>query len=129
MAASPAAGCYRERQERGENHGLFAGDELAGVVSLSTEVPGRWPDLQPGEGFRWLSTMAVSRRPGARGTGAQLLAGAEAWVASLGVAAMYLDCVEGNGYLASFYSGAGYELLRTREMRPWLTMRVFRKGL
>ena len=38
---------YRERQEQGENYGLFVDDELAAVVSLIDYRPDYWEEYLP----------------------------------------------------------------------------------
>lgn len=123
------ADIYRERHERGENHGLLVDGRLAVVMSLSQTVPDRWPDFAPPEPFRWLGTMAVSRSAGNPGLGPAALAAAEEDLRARGIAAVYLDCVRGNGFLPSFYRDNGYEELEAREMRPGIFMHLFRKGL
>jgi hypothetical protein len=120
---------YRERHDRGENHGLFVEGRLAVVMSLSQAVPDRWPGFAPPEPFRWLGTMAVSRANDTAGHGPNALAAAEDYLRTRGIAAVYLDCVRGNGFLPRFYSENGYEELEAREMRPGFFMHLFRKGL
>jgi hypothetical protein len=120
---------YRERHDRGENHGLFVEGRLAVVMSLSQTVPDWWPDVAPQEPFRWLGTMAESRSNGTSGLGPSALAAAEEYLRPRAVAAIYLDCVRGNGFLPRFYRENAYDELEARQMRPGFFMHLFRKGL
>ncbi len=120
---------YRERHERGENHGYFVKGQLAVVMSLGTSFPDRWQDHDPGGEYRWLATMASSRQVSRRGLGRAALEAAEDHLCQRGVAYIYLDCVEGNGFLPRFYTEAGYTRLESCEVRPALVMHLFRKHL
>src|SRR5690606_30747367 len=125
------AEAYRGRHERGENFGLFDGDELLAVVTLNATVPDRWPELAPTEPFLWLGTLATAVRHKHRDLGPAMMAHAEAWAHEQGIARIYLDCVEGNGFLPGFYRALGYEHLDQRTWPgepPWV-MNLFAKGL
>ncbi|MDZ7727687.1 MAG: hypothetical protein U5Q44_05515 [Dehalococcoidia bacterium] len=119
---------YRARHDRGENVGCFDGERLVAVASLAQAVPERWQDrVDPADGMSWLSTLALA--PGISGIGPDVMASIEAHLSASGVDTLYLDCVQGNGFLPHFYAGLDYQLLETREMRPGFHMCLFAKQL
>ncbi len=118
---------YAERQARGENFGLFGGGSLHAVMTLAPEVPERWRDRQFATPFLWLSTLAVA--PGSKGRGRTAVEMAESWARDAGIAAIYLDCVDRDDALPSFYRSAGYTMLACREAWPGWPMCLLEKIL
>jgi acetyltransferase (GNAT) family protein len=106
---------YRQRQEAGQNFGLFVGGELAAVVSLiPSYIPAIWADFLPPTPYTWLGTLATAIRFKGRDLGRVTLAQSEAWMARQGVPEIYLDCYTKTGVLLPFYTSAGYELITQR---------------
>lgn len=120
---------YQERHDAGLNHGYFVGDELVAVMTLKRDVPSYWQGVREfEEPFRWLSTFAIDRARAGSGLGPAALRAAEDYLRERGVPRIYLDCVDREGALPRFYSGAGYTMLERREWPDW-TMCMFEKGL
>ncbi len=117
---------YLERQQRGENYGLFEPD-LTAVVTLAARVPDYWNDLGFERPFLWLSTLASVRT--ARGAGIRAVAAAVDYAAQTGCASLYLDCVDRDDALPSLYRGAGFALRERREVWPGWPMCLFAKAL
>jgi hypothetical protein len=113
---------YLERQQRGENFGLFE-PELSAVMTLAPRVPDYWPHIDVTEPFLWLSTLAAIRT--ARGAGMRAVTAAAAYASDIGCAALYLDCVDREDALPSFYRRAGFTLIDRREIWPGWPMCLF----
>lgn len=117
---------YRERQARGENFGLFE-PGLTAVMTLAPAEPEYWQGRATVAPFWWLSTLAASREhPGA---GRRALTAAEDAARAYGVNAIYLDCVDRDDALPSFYRGAGYTQLDRKEVWYGWPMCLFEKRL
>lgn len=117
---------YRERQERGENFGLFE-PSLAAVMTLAPKVPDHWNDRDYVRPMLWLSTLAVRRD--SSGAGRRAIAEAERFAFAAGFNALYLDCVDREDALPSFYRAAGFNELERREVWPGWPMCLFEKLL
>ncbi len=115
---------YMERQERGENYGLFE-PGLSAVMTLKEQAPEYWRDREYEKPFLWLSTLA-SRRD-VPGSGGRALEAAVDFTARSGFASLYLDCVDRDDALPSFYRRAGFEQLERREVWPGWPMCLFVK--
>jgi GNAT superfamily N-acetyltransferase len=104
---------YFARQERGENFGLFVGEDLAAVLAL-IDVPPYWKnDVQPGA--RWLSTLATARNFHGGGWGRRAVECACEWLANEDIPAVYLDTKP--GFLEEFYLDLGFQIMMQREFR------------
>lgn len=106
---------YAQRHARGENFGLFVDGELAAVVSLIDERPVYWKEWLPTTPFRWLATLASSRRYKGQGLGAVTIGKAEQHLTQHAIREVYLDCVYGDGTLPDFYESLGYEQISRQE--------------
>ena len=104
---------YFARQNRGENFGVFEGEELVCVVSLLPEVPTYWRDLVPEADVFWLSTLATSPAHKGERWGEKCVELALDWAREEGKT-VYLDCAP--GFLADFYAKLGFEKLETRDL-------------
>ncbi len=100
---------YRERQQRGDNFGLFADGDLAAVVSLLDDRPGYWEAHLPKTRFKWLATLASARRYKGQNLGQLVIEQAEEYLANAGFKQIYLDCIYGNGTLPKYYVLLGFE--------------------
>jgi predicted N-acetyltransferase YhbS len=107
---------YQTRQEQGENYGLFADDELAAVVSLLDYRPPYWEEYLPETPYKWLATLASSRRFKGQGLGELTIGKAELFLADEGYEEIYLDCFYGQGVLPQFYGALGYEQIARRDL-------------
>lgn len=99
---------YVERQDKGENYGLFVDDELAAVVSLIDTRPEYWAEHLPKTRFKWLATLASARKFKGHKLGELTMSESEQFLASEGLPAIYLDCIYGRGVLPQFYTSLGY---------------------
>lgn len=104
-------GVYAQAQERGENLGLFVGNELAVALSLRQEASPYWREELGEERRWWLSTLATAERFRGKNLGRRAVE--EAWVLAQvnGASALYLDCVDARGFLPAFYRRLGYSEL------------------
>jgi ribosomal protein S18 acetylase RimI-like enzyme len=104
---------FDERQERGENFGLFLGSDLAAIVTLSLEVHEHWRGELGGEGRWWLHTLAVA--PGFRGRrlGGEAVAAAASLLRSKGALELLLDC-GADGILPGYYGRLGFHALANK---------------
>lgn len=100
---------YRQRQQQGNNFGLFADGELAAVVSLLDDRPSYWDTYLPKARFKWLATLASSRRYKGQNLGQLVIERAEEYLAEAGFKQVYLDCIYGNGILPKYYVLLGFE--------------------
>jgi GNAT superfamily N-acetyltransferase len=106
---------YAHRHQRGENYGLFVDGELAAVVSLIDERPAYWEEWLPNTPFRWLATLASSRRYKGQGLGAVAIGKAEQFLTQHAIREIYLDCVYSDGTLPEFYESLGYEQIARKD--------------
>ena len=100
---------YRQRQQQGENFGLFADGDLAAVVSLLNDRPSYWEAHLPKTPFKWLATLASARRYKGQNLGQLVIERAEEYLARKGFEQVYLDCIYGNGILPKYYVLLGFE--------------------
>src|SRR5687767_9569395 len=64
---------YAARHERGVNYGLFAENQLAGIVSLYPGMPPEWADVLTESETWWIHTLAISSEYRGQGLGALAL--------------------------------------------------------
>jgi len=107
---------YRARHDQGENYGLFVEGELAAVVSLLDYHPLYWSEFLPETPFKWVATLASSRRYKGQSLGEVTLIKAEEFLADEGVEEIYLDCFYGQGVLTEFYAALGYDQIARRQL-------------
>ena len=83
---------YRQRHRKGFNYGLWVGERLAGIVSLTDDSPKYWKDELPQAPFVWLTTLVT--RADFKGTafGRRILEFAEKHVWDTGIRRICLDC-------------------------------------
>ena len=113
---------YIQRQEQGENYGLLVDGELAAVVSLMDFRPDYWSDYLPKAPYKWMATLASSRRFKGQRLGELAISEAEHFLSVDGVPAIYLDCVYGQGTLPEFYTWLGYQAVARKDLEfPWGT--------
>ncbi|MEP7290150.1 MAG: GNAT family N-acetyltransferase [Chloroflexota bacterium] len=107
---------YKQRQQRGENYGLFVDGELATVVSLLEYRPEYWSQLLPETNFKWLATLASSRNYSGQKLGELAMLEAEHFLTQEGLGNIYLDCVYNDGMLPRFYSLLGYKEVARKDL-------------
>jgi GNAT superfamily N-acetyltransferase len=107
---------YQQRHMRGENYGLFMGDELRAVVTLTRYRPRSWAEYLPETEFIWLATLASQRQYKGQNLGRALLAHAEAFVQQQGIQSIYLDCYYSRGLLPHYYDQAGYHWIARQDL-------------
>lgn len=107
---------YRQRHLRGENYGLFMGNDLRAVVTLTTYRPGSWAQYLPETEFIWLATLASLRQCKGQNLGRVLLAQAETFVQQQGIYSIYLDCYYSRGLLPHYYEQAGYHWIARQDL-------------
>jgi len=100
---------YLDRQQRGENFGLFIGGRVAAIVSLAWEVSPFWQDDVGTDAYWWLSMLAVPTELRSLKIGEQTVSEAENWLRGKGAKEMFLDCVDERGFLPSFYKRLGFD--------------------
>jgi ribosomal protein S18 acetylase RimI-like enzyme len=98
---------FEERQERGENYGLFLGNELGAIVTLGFEVHPQWPEELGPDKCWWLHTLAVA--PEFRGLrlGEATVAEAVSLLRSRAAGQLFLDCAA-EGVLPAYYRKLGF---------------------
>ncbi len=106
---------FDERQERGENYGLFLGQDLAAIVTLGLEVHEKWPDRLGSEKRWWLHTLAVAPEFRGRRLGEATVAAAVELVRSRGAKDLILDCDAG-GVLPAYYRKLGFVTLAQKDI-------------
>ncbi len=100
---------YRQRQQHGDNFGLFADGDLAAVVSLLDDRPGYWEAHLPKTRFKWLATLASARRYKGQDLGQLVIERSEEYLTNAGFKQVYLDCIYGSGMLPKYYVLLGFE--------------------
>lgn len=107
---------YRQRQRQGENFGLFVDGDLAAVVSLLDDRPAYWDAYLPETPFKWLATIASSRRYKGQSLGQLIIEEAERLLSESGVEEIYLDCIYGDGILPKYYDLLGFEQIARADL-------------
>jgi ribosomal protein S18 acetylase RimI-like enzyme len=111
---------YLTYQQQGCNYGLEVDGELAVVVTLSRQSPPEWADRFGPNPIWWLSKLATA--PDFRGRGLGILAVRHAihQLSDQHADGLYLDCVQGNGFLIDFYERLGFQVVDRRPV-PYST--------
>ena len=100
---------YLGRQQRGENFGLFIGIRVVAIVSLTWEVSPYWQKEVGADAYWWLSMLAVATEFRGAKIGEQTVLEAENWLRGKGATGVFLDCVDEQGFLPSFYKRLGFD--------------------
>ncbi len=116
--------------ERFLNEGVLAmacdRGRIAGGCIVTREPTAEWAERPGAAGY--LHKLAVARSFAGRGLGAELLDWAERWTRSQGLAALRLDCWDGNEALRGYYREAGFDELEAVESHGYL-VRLFDKSV
>ena len=107
---------FDSRQSRGENHGLFMGEDLAVVLSLVQGTPAEWADVIPERETWWLHNLATAQNFRGRRLGELAVKMACEHLVKAGVNAVYLDCVDVAGFLPTFYERSGFAKIGERSI-------------
>lgn len=109
--------------------GVAASHVVVGALRYLATDEDVWPDI-PSGAARFVHGLMVDRRTAVAGTGAALLAWAEARATTDGIGVMRLDCVESNHRLRDFYRGLGYVEVGRRDFDgQWFSATLFEKCL
>ncbi|MGD0915255.1 MAG: GNAT family N-acetyltransferase [Thermodesulfobacteriota bacterium] len=100
---------YLDRQQRGENFGLFIGARVGAIVSLAWEVSPYWQKEVGADAYWWLSTLAVATEFRGEKIAEQMVLEAENWLRGKGATEVFVDCVDERGFLPSFYKRLGFD--------------------
>lgn len=109
---SPA---FDERQIRGENYGLFLGNDLVAIATLSLEVHVYWTEELGSERRWWLHTLAVAPGFHGRSLGEEAVAAAATLLHSRGAGELWLDC-GADGVLPGYYGELGFAVLGKKDI-------------
>jgi ribosomal protein S18 acetylase RimI-like enzyme len=96
---------YQRSQERGENFGLFDGDRVMAIATV-TSAPPEWQVELNGQDVRWITKLAVAPDCHGRGLGRRLAEELLEHLRREGAARAWLDCK--NGPLVAFYESLGF---------------------
>jgi ribosomal protein S18 acetylase RimI-like enzyme len=102
---------YQRAQERGENFGLFDGDRVVAIVTVTTPPP-EWEAELRGEDERWITKLAVAPDCHGRGLGRRLAREVLEHLRQGGARRAWLDCR--NGPLVAFYESLGFERITNK---------------
>jgi GNAT superfamily N-acetyltransferase len=108
---------YQACQEKGWNYGLICNNELAVVMTLSCELPAEWADCLGATPVWWLSKIATAPDYRGFGLGAVAVGHAIDALSAEGADSLYLDCVQGTGFLVDFYRSLGFRAINRRNVR------------
>jgi ribosomal protein S18 acetylase RimI-like enzyme len=97
---------YQQSQDRGEHFGLFDGDRLLAIVTV-TSAPSEWQTELSGPDVRWITKLAVAPGCHGRGLGRRLAEKVLEQLRREGAGGAWLDCR--NGPLVAFYESLGFE--------------------
>ncbi len=97
---------YSERQQQGENFGLFVDGSLAAIVSLVHGVPTYWSTFVENPKAIWLCTLAVADAFHGKGVGKVTVEKALAFLREGEQTVVWLDCTP--GFLERFYVSLGF---------------------
>jgi ribosomal protein S18 acetylase RimI-like enzyme len=97
---------YQRAQDRGENFGLFDGDRVVAIVTV-TAPPPEWDTELRGQDVRWITKLAVAPDCHGHGFGRQLAQEVLQYLRRQGAPRAWLDCR--NGPLVEFYESLGFE--------------------
>jgi len=101
---------FDARQDQGENYGLFLGNDLAVIATLSCEVHAYWPEKLGAEKRWWLHTLAVAPEFRGRRLGEETVSAAVSLLRSKGASELFLDC-GAEGVLPAYYGKLGFDPL------------------
>ena len=82
---------YLQRQQRGENYGLFVDDRLTAIASI-IDIPVDWQQDIDDIRAKWLSTLAVSPSDHGNGIGREAIVQISIMLAARDCRDLYLDC-------------------------------------
>lgn len=102
---------FEERQERGENYGLFSEGIMKVLLSLVRRRDyHEWDDLFPDKETIWLNTVSVNPENKEKGLGKVAVEKAMEFLERQGEKNLYLDCVINDGFLVRYYKTLGFDL-------------------
>jgi len=107
---------YEHRQARGQNFGLFNDDTLAVILSLVRERPSHWKEKLGEEELWWLSTLATLPNFRGKKLGEKAVTEALSMLHIKGVDEVYLDCVDEDDFLPSYYQKFGFRVLARKNI-------------
>ncbi len=103
---------FRQRQELGQNFGLFSEGQLVSTVCLKREptvdVYAAW--LEPGDCW-WVCALASHPSYAGRNIGRETMRLAEEHLKTCGARLAYLECGTGTGFLPRYYASQGWRQL------------------
>jgi ribosomal protein S18 acetylase RimI-like enzyme len=102
---------YQRAQDRGENFGLFEGDRVVAIVTV-TSAPPEWQAELSGQDVRWITKLAVAPDCHGRGLGRRLAEELLERLRHEGAPRAWLDCR--NGPLVAFYQSLGFERVTSK---------------
>lgn len=103
---------FEERQERGENYGLFSGSEMKVFLSLIERRDyHEWESFMSSKPTIWLNTVSVNPENSEKGLGKVAVLKAIEHLEKNNVQNLYLDCVVNDGFLINYYSALGFLLV------------------
>lgn len=103
---------YEDAQRKGENYGLFCGDELLVVGTLHRCTYEEWKEEMGTEPRWWLSRLAVRPDRHGEGLGHRAVDEVIQHLLKQRVSELWLDCVEGR--LPSLYEASGFKPIATK---------------
>ncbi|MFF7335142.1 GNAT family N-acetyltransferase [Streptomyces sp. NPDC008150] len=107
---------FRARMADGEVWLAHADGRLAGAWEIWWDDPAAWGPRPPEAGY--LHRLMTAPHTAPRGTGARMLARAEARVAEHGRSLARLDCLAANSRLRAYYEAAGYTVVGEQAAKP-----------
>jgi GNAT superfamily N-acetyltransferase len=107
---------YEDRQECEENYGLFIGDELAVIVSLTQRIPNEWADVLSKKQIWWMQTLVTAQNFRGKNLGKFTMQMIETYLAGQKICELYLDCVDVAGFLPAFYSDLSFVKIKQRNI-------------
>lgn len=103
-----------ERQKAGRFFGYWSDDKLVAVVCLLDKSVSDWKDLLQGK-YLYMATLASDIRYKGNKFGQACAVTACQYAKESGYEKIYLDCIDNQGALPSFYTELGYKILEKKK--------------
>ncbi len=114
----PPKTLFIERQKKGNNYGLYNGNELTAIVSIiPNHIPDCWIEYKPKNNFVWVTSLFSSEKHKGKNLGYVTMKEVEKYLLSQRIYLLILDCyVDDGDYLVSYYNNINYKEIIRKEI-------------
>jgi GNAT superfamily N-acetyltransferase len=117
VAPYPPFEVFKERQDKGQNFGLYAFGKLTVIVSLIRAFPEEWRDISSEDNCLWICSLFTSNVSKGQNLGRVMLEKIEDYAQSISIESLILDCfINDNEFLIKYYKETGFEEILRKEV-------------